>query len=586
MEKVHPTTQYALDVLTTEYGLKCCSWEKLACERHIKDLERQGTDGFPYVFDESRANRIIDWYQAICCHVRGPFEGEHIVLDPWQIFDHGALFGWVHKDTGSRRFRISFCLRGRGNVKSTENSADCCYFMCADAMYPPNHPELAKYENMPEVACTAVDREQAKRVWNDAREMALNSPDISRRLDIRKLSITHKKRGGSMLPLSKDTRNKDSGAQTYISIDEYHAWPTSEIKDTLLSGFGKRWQPLMSIISTAGLDSENNPCWKEQKIAEKILLGEIVNETYFAMIRTLDAEDDPHDESTWVKANPILRSDNPYSRGLRDTIRSEHDLAFGSNDYSQIRSWLTKRANMWQASAENKYLSNCMESLRSSNIGRSAFRELTKGMEVYVGLDLSKKVDLTGDGYVIPLRDGRYAVTGHGYIPQDAVTRHEHTDRVPYKMWADEGWCTITPGAVTDYDYINDRMENVTLENNWKVKEICYDPYQATLYAQQKEKKGYTCIEIRQGYLTLSEPTKLFRELLMQGRIVTDGSPIVTWCFANALEVIDDNGNIKLNKKNKDDSQRIDVAAAIINAFVRATTHQFPTPGMFYAPKL
>lgn len=583
MSKIHFTTQYALDVLNTSYGDYCCKWEKLACKRHIDDLERQGTDAFPYVFDESRADRIIDWYQKICRHVRGPFAGQLIHLEPWQIFDKGCLYGWVHKDTGARKYTIQFQLRARGNVKSTENSADCCYSMCADAIHPPGHPELVRYETSPEVSCAAVDRLQAKRVWNDARDMALASPDIMRRLDVKKNSISHKMRGGYMLPLSKDTKNKDSGAQTYISIDEYHAWTSSEIKDTLLSGFGKRWQPLMSIISTAGLNAENNPCRKEQRICEQILSGELPGENVFVMIRTMDDGDDPHDEKNWLKPNPILRQDTEYSRILRRQIKQEHDVAFGSGDYYKMREWLTKRCNLWQETAENKYMSDCMEQFRAAAVSRQEFYRLTNNHAVYLGADLSKKIDLTGDGYVIPLEDGRYAISGHGYIPEESAKRHETTDRVPYMMWAKDGWCTITPGAVVDFNYITARMHDLETDYGWRIQEICYDPYQATHYAQQLESDGYVCVEIRQGVATLSEPTKLFREYVMQGKIVHDGSPLILWCFANAVEEIDNNGNIKLSKRVKDDSQRIDVAAAIINAFVRAVTHQFGGCG-FYVP--
>lgn len=585
-KNVHPTTQYALDVVHGKHGDMCGELEKLACERHLRDLERQDTDKFPYVFDESRANRIIDWYQKICRHVRGPYAGQLITLEPWQIFDKGCLYGWVRRDTGARRFSVQFQLRARGNVKSTENSADCCYSMCADAIYPPGHPEAARFETSPEVSCAAVDRLQAKRVWSDARDMALASPDIMRRLNVSKHLITHKTRGGFLLPLSKDTKNKDSGAQTYISIDEYHAWVSSEIKDTLQSGFGKRYQPLMSIISTAGLNAENNPCRKEQRTCEKILRGEIVSESTFVMIRTMDEGDDPHDPKNWLKPNPILRTDSEYSRTLRHEIEDEHNIAFGSGDYGKMREWLTKRANLWQETAENKYLKNCMEQLRAAGVSRKEFAALTEGHEVYTGCDLSKKFDLTADGYVIPLEDGRFAVSAHGYLPAEAVARHEQTDRVPYRMWINDCWCTETPGAVTDFSFINARMRELEASCGWKVREICYDPYQATHYAQQQEADGYTCVEIRQGFATLSEPTKLFREYIMQGKIVHDGSPLMLWCFGNAVEDTDSNGNIKLSKKSKDDSQRIDLAAAIINAFVRAVSHDFGGGGLFYAPEL
>ena len=268
---IHPTTKYALEV--TE-GLRTCSEsEILACARHLSDLERQGTSEFPFVFDESRADRIFDWFEKCCRHVRGPFSGSPIILEPFQMFDLGCLFGWVHKQTGRRRFKKSYNQRARGNVKSTEMSGIALYGMCSDCVYPPGRPELRIYEENPEIECAAVDKDQAKRVWGDAKLMGQKSPDISKRLAIRRTYVEHKERAGWLRPLSKDTKNKDSGAPCIVIIDEYHAHPSSEIHDVLYSGFGKRWQSLMCIITTAGKDAENNPCKKEYDICKKKLIS-------------------------------------------------------------------------------------------------------------------------------------------------------------------------------------------------------------------------------------------------------------------------------------------------------------------------
>ncbi|MNC39314.1 Phage Terminase [compost metagenome] len=191
-------------------------------------------------------------------------------------------------------------------------------------------------------------------------------------------------------------------------------------------------------------------------------------------------------------------------------------------------------------------------------------------------------MDLTADGNVFKL-DGEteiqtakgvikplYAVTAYGFMPEETATKHEHSDRVPYKAWASGGWCTLTDGAVTDYRYIKTHIHDLEFDEKWNIVEIDYDPYNATHFAQEMDADGYTTVEIRQGVQTLSEPTKYFRELILKGLIVHDGSPLLTWCLSNAVEIIDNNGNIKLSKKHKDDSQRIDLLAAIINALARA----------------
>jgi phage terminase large subunit-like protein len=575
---VHPTTQYARDVVSGNITGVCLrEWQ--ACDRHLRDLRRVGSPDFPYVFDETRADRVFKWF-GICRHVRGCFTGEPITLDPFQIFDNGCLFGWVHKDTGRRRFNKSLNLRARGNVKSTEMSGIANYGMCADVVYPPYHPELREYENMPEVECAAVDKGQAKRVWGDAKIMGEKSPDIAKRLNIKKTYIEHKTRGGWLRPLSKDTKNKDSGAPTIVIVDEYHAHPTSEIHDILFSSFGKRAQSLMCIISTAGEDAENNPCKVEYDIGCKILSGEVIADNYFVMIRELDVGDDPHDETTWVKANPILRSGNDYAQILYKEIKAEHDLAYGTGDPSKIREFLVKRMNLWQVDAENKYASGCMDKWKASARPRDEFYNIVRGRECFCGMDLSKAIDLTALGFVFPLEGGYWAVCAHGFMPQEGARRHELTDRVPYKSWAQDKWCTLTKGAVTDYDYIRQHIRDMEFEEEWIFREFDYDPFNATHLISQMQKEldengllKYTeeqFVEIRQGVLTLSEPTKFFRELILRDKIIHDGSPLLTWALSNAVEVTDNNGNIKLSKKTKTDSQRIDPLAAIIFAMARA----------------
>ena len=573
LDTLHPTHRYAVEIVA---GLRMSNeLEWLACERHLKDLQRQGTDEFPYVFDESRADRIFEWFERCCRHVRGPFSGQPILLVPFQKFDLGCVFGWVHKDSGKRRFVLSYNERARGNVKSTEMSGIGLYGMCGDCVYPPNDPSQKRYEDMPEVECAAVDKGQAKRVWGDAQKMGEGSPDILKRLRIKRTYIEHATRGGWLRPLSKDTKNKDSGAPCIVIIDEYHAHPTSEIVDVLRSGFGKRLQSLMMIITTAGKNAENNPCKKERDRHEKMLRGEIpMIETTFAMIRTLDKEDDPHDESKWPKANPILQEENEYSEELLREIRTEHDEAFNSGDPAKIREWLTKRVNLWQADSEEKYMSGIMDKWKSLAVPRKEFLELIRGKEGWAGGDLSKRIDLTADAHAFWLDDGRLAVTAHGFMPMETATKHEHTDRVPYKHWAKDGWCTLTPGSVTDYRFVATHLEEFEFDNGVTILEECYDPYNASHFMQEREAAGKTVVEIRQGVQTLSEPTKRFRELVLQERVVHDGSPLLTWCLSNAIEVVDNNGNIKLSKKHKDDSQRIDLAAALVNALVRAFVNE------------
>lgn len=572
----HPVTVYAKQVTQGRLRSSCCKWEILACQRHLDDLDRQENDpNFPYVFDETRADRIIRFF-SLCRHVRGPFAGQPIELLDWQIFDQGCLFGWVHEETGARRFTIAYNKRARGNVKSTENSGKCMYFMTADAIYPPYRPELARYEAMPEVQCAAVDKSQARRVYGDAKEIALASPDIARRLVVKQTRCFHRQRGGTLQALSKATDNKDSGAPTYFSVDEYHAHKTSAIYDLGLNSFGKRWQPLHDTITTAGDDAESKPCYKEELFCKQLLENTEMlrgRDDYFIMIREIDDGDDPHDMKCWVKANPVLREDTDYSRNLRRQIESEYKTAYMSGIPEKIRTFLTRRMCRWQASSEAKYLSEAQLQLaRQAMISPQEFARLTDGRRCHCGYDLGKRIDLTGVAAVFDLPDGRIAVKMHGFMPLNGATRHEHSDRVPYVMWAKDGHVTLTPGDVTDNSYVYNWICENEREHNWLVLEVDYDGHNATdLAIQMREDRAREdfCVEIAQTCAGLNQATKRFRELLLQGKVVIEANPMALWCLGNAVEVVNNYGDIKLSKRHKDDSQRIDPVAAMMNALSR-----------------
>ena len=285
---------------------------------------------------------------------------------------------WVHKDTGARRFKRTYNKRGRSNFKSTEKSGQALYHMCGDTLYPPYRPELAVFEQEPEVECAAVDRSQAMRVFGDAKKIAAASPNIARRLHIpRSNPVTHLTRGGYMRALSKDTKNKDSGAPSYFVVDEYHAHPTSDIYDIGLNSFGKRPQALLDVITTAGDDAQNKPCYREETYAKQVLDSERADETYFVMIRELDEGDNPHNKALWVKPNPCLRYPNEYSKYLLEQIETEFTAAFGSNDPHKMRQFLTRRMCQWQTGSVNRYLDeNCMTLARKAQVPREEFAVL------------------------------------------------------------------------------------------------------------------------------------------------------------------------------------------------------------------
>lgn len=570
----HPVAVYAKQVVSGRLREMCCPYEIKACQRHLNDLARQGTPEFPYVFDCTRADRITR-YMELLVQVRGPFAGQRIQLQPWQVFDLGCLYGWVDMETGVRRFTTSLNKRGRGNVKSTENSGKGLYAMTSDACYPPYRPELAQYEMEPEVECAAVDKDQAKRVAGDAKKIAAATPEIRKHLLIPRANpMVHKTRGGWMKPLSKDTSNKDGGSPCYFCVDEYESHKTSEIFDLGLNSFGKRTQSLLDCIMTAGDGGDNRPAKREEDYAKQILDGDVVDENYFVMIRELPHGENPHDESKWLWANPVLRYPNQYSETLLKQIRSEYTKAYGSMDPDKIRKWLTRRMCQWQTASKDSYLNEQqLELARKAMISRKEFAELTNGRKAWCGFDLGKRIDLSGVAAVFLLEDGRVAVKMHGFMPENGVLRHEHTDKVPYRDWITRGFVTATPGEVTENHYIWEWIKSHRRSCKWQVQEVDYDGHNATDLAIQMcedENREDFCVEIRQTCAGQNLAVKGFRELLLQGKVVLEYSPLAMWCLRNAIEIANNFGDVKLSKKHKDDSERIDPLAAAMNALSRA----------------
>ena len=570
----HPVSVYAKQVTQGKLHDLCCPYEIKACQRHLNDLKRQGTDSFPYVFDTTRADRIIRWFRQ-CIQVRGVEQRAAIQLQPWQVFDLGCTYGWVNQTTGARRFKRTYNKRARGNFKSTEKSGQALYHMCGDAMYPPYQPELAVFENEPEVECAAVDRGQAMRVFGDAKKIAQASPRIAQRLLIpRSNPVVHRTRGGYMRALSKDTKNKDSGAPSYFVVDEYHAHPTPDIYDIGLTSFGKRPQALLDVITTAGDDAQSKPCYGEELYAKRILDEEQADETYFVMIRELPVGADPHDKALWLWANPCLRYPNDYSGYLLEEIETEYTAAYGSNDPYKIRTFLTRRMCQWQTGSVNHYLDeSCMELARKAMVPRETFAAWTDGLVCWCGFDLGKRIDLSGVAAVFLLEDGRVAIKAHGFMPEHGAQRHETSDRVPYLAWAKDGYCTLTPGDVTDNSYVDNWICAGEREHGWDIAEVCYDGHNATdlsiRMCEERNNEDF-CVEISQTCAGQNLAVKTFRELLLQGLIVLEESPLLLWCLANAIEIQNNYGDIKLSKRHKDDTERIDPVAAAMNALARA----------------
>lgn len=561
-----------------------CQKHKWACMRFVRDVERSEANdpAFPYVFDEERAERFFAWMRLFK-HRKGVLQGKFIEPDIFQKFIFGNLYGWINRKTGYRRFNKFYWQVARKNAKSQSGALIGTYETMAF---------LAKHGETSEVFCAATKTEQARIVYDEAVAMLDGCKDLKGRYNVAYGKIKHLKTGSIMRALSEEDKKTGDGLNPQCGIiDEYHAHETSEMLDIVQSGMGARREPLLVIITTAGFELNNPCCRVEYELVSKILNPNIdfTLDNYFAMVCELDKNetaedivigdrkippgeliDNVDDENAWKKANPIICS---YPEGI-EFLRKEVKEA--KEEPEKLRNLYTKHFNVWVKMAESSYMNMAKWALCNVPLPK------LNGRTCFCGADLSAKLDLTSIGFEFFI-DDKYVLQSHSFMPEETYEKKRKTDRVPYDLWIKDGWITLTRGAIVDYREVRDYIINTAKTNAWRLQEICLDPWGAAQISSDLIDAGYQVVEIIQGIKTLSEPTKNFREMVYQKRVIHDGNPVLAWAISNAIvDEVDRNQNIILNKKKS--SQRIDPIAAVINAHVRcmvqATNSIYETRGM------
>lgn len=565
--------KYSNDVIDRK--VIACQKHKWACMRFLRDVDREGTEEFPFLFDEEKAIRFLNW-MMLFKHTKGPLAGTRKIPEPIEKFVFGNIYGWIYEDTGYRRFRQAYWQVGRKNAKSQDLAIVGLYEMSALG------------EPSAEVYVAATKRDQTKWVWEEAEAIYKRCDELKDKFKTSYGIIRHPKSNSTFSRLSQEDKKKGDGGNPQCGIlDEYHAHETDEYYNLLTSGMKTRAQPLLIIISTAGFDL-NNPCYKDEyDYVSKILNPNISieNDRYFAMINELDKDDegnlidDIQDESCWAKANPILTK---TKEGI-ESIRAELQVALDKPE--KMRDFLTKTMNIWVDQRSQGYM-NMAKWDSCGATEENPFPDVT-GLPVICGVDLSSTIDLTSVSFEIQLPDGRIAVMSHSFIPEDKFHEKIKVDKVPYDLWEKQEWITVTPGAVVDYNFVLKHIEDTYEKYNWVKGEVCFDRALATWLMAQLENRGFIPVDIPQGMLTLSEPTKDFRTQVYSENknIIHDNNPVLTWAISNAVTRKDHNENIMLDKSKS--RERIDPIASLINAHVRAISKfKVVEEDIFYSPDI
>lgn len=544
-----------------DYAAKCISGEIISCKKHkqacarfLADLNR--TD-WRWEWNEEEAQKIVKWFTFLR-HSKGVLAGKPIVLTTSQKFFLCQLYGWREKGTGYKRFTNAFKEVARKNAKSQEQAGCLLYEIGV---------ESTKFGELYETYCAGVKSDQSKLIFNECRLMLRNSP-LARKFRVTRSEIKHIKSESFLKPLSKeDGKSGDGTNPAVLVLDEYHQHPTTEFYDLGLGGNAA--QSLIIIITTAGKDL-NAPCFtQEYKFVSNLLDPDIdiENDRYLADVYEADEGDDWTALETWIKANPVRAS---YPEGL-EKIKQAFELAKVMPE--KKTAFLTKILDMWVQAKVNGYMD--MRRWKACEVGKLPFD--IKGASVYVGFDVSAKIDLTSIGFVIVMKgkDGKvkYIVFHHSFIPnREKLQERIHTDRAPYDLWEEQGFITVTDTPIVDQNAVIRYMDDFVKANGLRIECLCFDPANASKMEIELADAGHTVEEVFQSHRSLNEATAGFRDQVFDGNVIYIADPVLNFAMANAVTKTS-NGLIKIDKDAA--TQRIDPVDAVLCAFKLALYHEF-----------
>ncbi|HDR7801353.1 TPA: terminase large subunit [Bacillus tropicus] len=500
-------------------------------------------------YNAKRANHAIEFVENFCKHSKGKMGGKPFLLELWQKAMTAALFGFVHKIDGIRKYREFMLIVARKNGKSAWGSAIALYLMVAD-----NEPG-------PEIVSAATKKDQAKIIWSEAKRMVKKSPILSKRIRTLVAEMISDFNDGSFKPLSSDSNTLD-GLNVHCSlIDELHAIEDKNLYDVIVDGMTAREQPISIITTTAGTVREGIFDIKYEE-AERIINSYDdpdvrTDERVLPIIYELDKREEWTEESCWRKANPGLGT----IKNL-DQLRSKVEKA--KENPMLVKNLLTKDFNIRETSTEAWLTFEQLNNVAKFDIG------VLKPSYGIGGCDLSSTTDLTAAKVIFMIPDDPHIYVKQMYwLPEDLLEQRSKEDDIPYDLWHEQELLRTTPGNSVHYKYVTQWFLEMRDELGIYLPWIGYDRWSANYWVEEME--GYfgkeAMVPVAQGKQTLSSPMKLLGADLESKLVNYNNNPIDKWCLSNTAIDIDKNLNIQPNK-TKNQRRRIDGTAALLNAYV------------------
>jgi len=549
----------------TTGGIPCGKYIQLAGQRFLTDLQR---DDWEWTFNFESAARYINFIERVCVHTRGELAGQPMLLEPWQCFFVGQIFGWVDRsDAHRRRFSSAHLFVARKNGKSQLAAGIALAMATLDQ------------DGAPQLVTAATKRDQAREVFDEVCRCIKTNPILGKRFTVRRGEVLAPK-DGTIRPLSSDANTLDGLNLNLAVVDEFHAMKNGDLYRVLASSMGSRKSPLMLAITTAGFVPDG-PCAQFIRAGKAVLDGSKANDRLLILPYEVDEEDEWDDQAAWHKANPNLGVSVSESH-----LRAQFANAqmYGGRN---ITEFMVKHLNVFVGTEEvwvedSTFMSeeNCCSPDTYAEIDRA-----TGKPKAFMGLDLASTDDMTALAICTGDAENGWGLSMHYFLPEMSIKRRLAKDETSiYGDLTDLDNVTITPGNVTDYNsirrlvsghYVLDgkvEYDSDNLSEKYKIMGVAYDRWNSLNLIRDLEGDGITCDPYGQGFASMSFPSKEFSKALWTNKLHHGGDPVLRWMMGNVVLRTDPSGNIKPDKGKSGD--KIDGVVAAIMSIGEALTFE------------
>lgn len=508
---------------------------RLAAKRFLHDLDRAKLKRPPFIFSEWHANDVCLFAEQLP-HVEGTWDTPNIVLHPSHVFFLVQLFGFRWPD-GTRRYTTALFAVARKNAKSTLAAIIMLYCLCCEG------------ETGPQVISAATTGQQARIVWNTAKRMVEKTPDLREAFALTPWanSISCGANMGSCKPINAKASTQDGLNPSMVELDEVHAHKSPDLLNVLKSAAGARKNPLFLFTTTEGYESPGP--WPElRRFAEHLLQGVLKAEHFLALIFAVDDDDPDFSEKAWIKANP-LADVNPI---LIKKIREEAIEAKAMP--SKAAEFRIKRLNRRSASANSWVVLN-----RWQKCAGMIDDETLRKTPCVGALDLASTADLCAFALVWRI-DGVWVVKVWFWVPDHAVAQRTERGTVSYAGWVESGHIRQTDGDVADYAQIESEIDQIRAR--YQIKQVAYDPWNASDFVNRLVAKGMPMVQFIQGTKSYHPAMQELERAYSSGQLMHGGNPVLTWQAANLVARRDTNLNMAPDRKRSAD--KIDGMCAVL----------------------